>query len=296
MPTASSRILRTDSKTGRFYHITDPVTGNVAQYPSVTTILNCISKPALVPWAAKAERELVSEAAAELYADLHGTPQLPRSMYQLALEQRLGKTKAHIKELTKAAEIGSAIHAAIEWQLKRQLGQRVGAEPMLSDEARWGLMAFEDWAKAVQLRPRAIEQTVWSRTHLYAGTLDLLADLNGPALLTLLERQGPVAATLGEWLRTRDAVTACVDFKSGRAVYPESFLQSCAYSRAVAEMGHGRVDGGLIVRLPKVTSDPAFQVVVVPPARDLFPVFLAARQLWEWSFQTEQARRQARVA
>jgi hypothetical protein len=59
-------------------------------------------------------------------------------------------------------------------------------------------------------------------------------------------------------------------------------LQSVAYQRALSEMGHGRVDGGLIVRLPKVTTDPGFEVVVVPPARELFPAFLAARQLWAW--------------
>jgi hypothetical protein len=155
-------------------------------------------------------------------------------------------------------------------------------------------MVFEDWAKAVQLQPQFIEQVIFSRTHQYAGTMDLCATLDAAALLTVLERQGTVDVTLAEWLRTRNTVTALIDFKSGRAVYPDSFLQSAAYSRALAEMGHGRVDGGLIVRLPKVTSDPGFQVVVVPPARDLFPVFLAARQLWQWQFDEEQTSRAKR--
>jgi hypothetical protein len=286
------RIARTDSQTGRFYTILDRVTGASVRYPSVTTILGVISKPALVPWAAKEERLATSEAAADLYAELHGTQQLPRSMYLLALEQRLGKTKAHTKALAKAAEIGSAIHGKIEWALKRALGQKVGAEPVLVEAAEWGFMAFEDWAKAVQLRPQFIEQVVYSRSNEYAGTMDLCATLDADALLGVLERQGAVDATLGDWLRTRDTVTALIDFKSGRAVYPEALLQSVAYQRALAEMGHGRVDGGLIVRLPKVTTDPAFEVVVVPPARALFPTFLAARQLWQWQ-EEAQARRRA---
>jgi hypothetical protein len=61
-------------------------------------------------------------------------------------------------------------------------------------------------------------------------------------------------------------------------------------------MGHGRVDGGLIVRLPKTAGDPGFEVAVVPPARALFPVFLAVRALWEWTYQQEvayQARKRA---
>ena len=63
-------------------------------------------------------------------------------------------------------------------------------------------------------------------------------------------------------------------------------------------MGHGRVDGGLIVRLPKVTTDPGFEVVVVPPARELFPTFLAARQLWDWPSPKKKriARRRKAVA
>jgi hypothetical protein len=40
--------------------------------------------------------------------------------------------------------------------------------------------------------------------------------------------------------------------------------------------------------LPKVGSDPGFEVAVVPPARELFPTFLAARQLWTWAYQQEQ--------
>ena len=288
---SSSRILRADSNTGRFYHIPDPVTGDVVQYPSVTTILSAIAKPALVAWAAKEERLAVSEAAADLYAELAPRPQLPRAMYQLALEQRLGKTKAHVKALQKAAEIGTQVHGMIEWTLKRALGQRVGPEPALVDAAQWGFMAWQDWAKAVALTPHAIEATVYSRTHQYAGTLDLLATLQAQPLLALLSRQGAVDPALAAWLEARDTVTACIDFKTGRAVYGEAHLQSVAYQRALAEMGHGRVDGGLIVRLPKVTTDPGFEVVVVPPARDLFPTFLAVRQLWAWTFAQEQAYR-----
>jgi hypothetical protein len=293
--TAPPRVARADGKTGRFYTITDPETGTSVKYPSVTTILNVISKPALIPWAAKEERLAVSEAAADLNTDPR-TPQLPRSMYLLALEQRVGKAKAHTKALAKAADIGSAVHSKIEWTLKRALGQRVGPEPVLEEAAEWGFMAWEDWAKAVQLRPRFIEQTVYSRTHQYAGTMDLLADLNAHALLGVLERQGPVTSDLAAWLTSRTTTTALIDFKTGKAIYAEANLQSAAYQRALIEMGHGRPDGGLIVRLPKVTTDPAFEVAVVPNARQLMPAFLAARELFNWTFAQETAYQAKRSA
>jgi hypothetical protein len=290
MPTKSSPITRTDSKTGRFYHIPND-DGTTTRMPSVTTILGSINKPALVQWAAKEERLLVSTAAADLYADLAASPQLPRSMYQLALEQRVGKEKAHSKALAEAADLGSAVHQKIDWILKRDLGQPVGPEPMVPAAAILAVRAFEAWRHAVGLEPLHIEQTIWSRTHEYAGTLDLVARLQAPALLMLLEQQGPVEPRLALWLRARATVTACIDFKTGRAVWPESFLQVAAYSRAFAEMGHGRVDGGLVIRLPKTTTDPGFNVVVVPPARELFPTFLAVRQLWTWQHAQDEAYR-----
>jgi predicted DCC family thiol-disulfide oxidoreductase YuxK len=286
-----ARITRTDGKTGRFYTIPN-ADGTTAKYPSVTTILSAIAKPALVGWAAKEERTMVSTAAADLYADLAASPQLPRSMYTLALEQRLGTTKAHVKALAQASDIGTATHAKIEWVLKTQLlGVAAGPGPVLSEGAQRAFLAFEEWARLVRLRPQLIEQTVFSRTHEFAGTMDLLATLDSAALLSLLEHQGAVDAALAEWLRARAEVTALIDFKTGKGIYSEAHLQSVAYQRALAEMGHGRVDGALIVRLPKTAQDAGFEVAVVPPARELFPTFLAVRQLWQWQFQQDEAWR-----
>ena len=71
---------------------------------------------------------------------------------------------------------------------------------------------------------------------------------------------------------------------------------SAAYSTALVEMGYVLPSVALIVRLPKVETDPAFQVVTVPPAADLFPVFLAAKQLWHWTHANEAAYRARRGA
>lgn len=286
-----SAVTVTSSRAGRFYDITH-ADGTVACYPSVTTVLGAIAKPALVPWAAKEERLAVMEAAADLYADTARLPhQLPRASYLLALDQRLGAAKAHTKALAKAADIGSAAHAKIEWLLKRALGQRVGPEPLVPAAAQLAVAAFEEWRAAVALEPLQVEQVVWSRTHAFAGTMDLLARLHTRRLLEVLRQQGPVAPELAAWLESRETATALVDFKTGKAIYAEAHLQSAAYQRALLEMGHGRVDGGLIVRLQKAATDPGFEVAVVPPARRLYPTFLATRALWQWQFEQEAAAR-----
>lgn len=260
--------IRRDTPNGRFYTLDaiSPLTGTV-DFPSVTHILSCLAKPALINWAANLERELVMTASADLYEDAAAlrTP-LSRDAYLTTLHTRLGQVKAHRRSNDKAKEIGSQAHKAIEVALRRALGQTV-PEPRIGNEALWAYMAFDDWARAHAVRPVAIEQAVWSTLHGYAGTMDLLAHVDGELAL--------------------------VDFKTSKAIYEESFLQNVAYQVAIAEMGHGLPTKGYILRLPKNTDDPAFEVAEVPPLVELFPTFLAICQTWRWWWQAEQRSRAA---
>ena len=255
------QVVRKDGPSGRFYH----VPGDDKPYVSVTHALSCIAKPALINWAANQERTLVVDAAADLYTDLCKTPQMSRATYVTTLQGRLSKQKAHQKELAKAGEIGSQIHSLIEWNLRQTLGQKVGPEPRVTDAAQWGFMSFQDWSNSVSLKPIFIEQVVFSRAHGYAGTMDLLGEVEG-------------ALTL-------------VDFKSGKGIYAEAHLQSAAYRHALREMGHVAPERGLIVRLPKVETDPQFEVAESPSVEELFPTFTAVLGVWRWWFAQEEAYR-----
>src|SRR6266478_5173636 len=199
----------------RFYTI------DGCQLPSVTTILDVIAKPALGPWYAKQERRYFKTAD---------------------------------REKQRAATIGTAIHAGIEWQLRTRLGEDAGPEPVLPDAAAWAVESWKDWATGIALEPLAIERTVYCEVCGYAGTLDLYARVEGA--LTIL------------------------DWKSGRAIYPEAFLQNVAYRHAAARQGLPAAQG-LIVRLPKLLEDPAWEVMPVPKRLTLED-FLAALSLWRW--------------
>lgn len=262
---SSETIRRNDSdkKGGRTYTLPD---GTVV--PSVTSILSVVGKPALVNWAAKTEREMVLEAAADLNDDLpEKAPKMSRMGYLATLEKRIGATKAHTKQLAKAGEIGTQIHNLIEWNLRKELGQAVGPEPQVKDKALWGFMVYEEWRKKVAFRPIKIEQQVWSRRHRYAGTMDWLAWMSpypdSPNLQVL---------TVGDW-------------KSGKAIYDEYYMQVAAYVMAIIEMGHAKppVDA-CIVRLPKVETDPEPEMAVIPWEQIpyLFQSFLAVRDLFEY--------------
>lgn len=264
---AATKPIRKDSAvSGRFYSV------DGESYPSVTHILSAIAKPALVAWSANTERAAVTEAAADLYEEwtAAGLPNMPRSWYLSTLTARLGEVKAHQKALAVAGEIGTQIHAAIEHQMREALGIATGPPPVISDAANWAFMAFEEFAARVGLAPIMVEQTVYSKTHGYAGTMDLLARVNG--VLTL------------------------IDMKSGKSIYPEAFLQAAAYCVALEEMGHPIPAQAMILRLPKIETDPAFEAAIVPSRDELFPVFLATKRLWEWSYAQDAAYRARRGA
>jgi PD-(D/E)XK nuclease superfamily len=254
----AAQVTQINGPDGRFYNVDGEL------YPSVTHILSAISKPALVPWAARVEREAVSEAATALYGELSaGGQPYPASWFAAALAAKLGTVKAHQRTLAKAGDIGTEAHQAIEWLLRTALGAEAGPKPVISAPARIAVAAFKAWALEVQLKPILIERIVYSKTHRYAGTLDLLARVNG--------------------------VLTTIDFKTGKAVYAEAHLQAAAYGAALLEMGYREPAQSLIVRLPKVAGDPPVEVVPVADPAALLPVFLATRQLWAWQYANDQA-------
>ena len=219
--------------------------------PSVTTILDIIAKPALGPWYAREERRYFETAMLEVLS----RPGARDPEYVLAaVAEAVTGVKAADRVKQKAAAIGTAVHAGIEWELRQQLGEDAGPAPHLPEAAAWAVESWKGWARSVTLEPLAIERTVYCLACGYAGTLDLYARVKG--VLTVL------------------------DWKSGKAIYPEAFLQNLAYRHAATRAGLLSAQG-LIVRLPKLLDDPAWEVMPVPAALTLDD-FLAALRLWRW--------------
>jgi hypothetical protein len=237
--------LRDDA---RFYSV------DGRRLPSVTTVLSVIAKPALGPWYAREERRAFETAMLEVASRYRV---LTSEQLLDAVIQAVDGVKAADREKAKAATIGAAAHALIEWHTRRMLGKDVGSEPTVPDAAAWAVEAWKDWARAVEFRPLAVEQTVACLACGYAGTLDWLAEVKG-------------VRTLG-------------DIKTGRAIYGEAFLQNVAYRHAAAGLGLPSSQG-CIVRLPKTVDDPAFEVQWVPETVTLED-FLAALRLWRWQRQ-----------
>src|SRR5262247_1614427 len=100
------------------------------QLPSVTTILEVIAKPGLGPWYAKEERRYFEAAMLEVLT--HPGARDPEYVLA-AVANAVTGVKAAEREKQRAAAIGMAVHAGIEWQLRARLGEDAGPEPRLPD-------------------------------------------------------------------------------------------------------------------------------------------------------------------
>jgi hypothetical protein len=202
--------------------------------PGVTTVLKVLglSTNALIAWSAREERKAVLEAAADVFAE--GTHDDGPAGFVAAVESRIGKAKQHQKLVSKAADIGTAAHAAVQRMLRLELGLPVGPEVEMPEQAQWAFMAFEDYWRKSGLKAVRSEQLIWNVELGYAGTIDIVAE-------------------------DKDGRVGIADLKTSRGTYLDHHLQVAAYCHAAR--AHTPVEWAKIIRLPKNTSDPDFEVV-----------------------------------
>lgn len=229
----------------RFY----PIQGR--RLPSVTTILGIIDKSGpLMGWAVKEERKAIEEAMFNVLSGPHANE--PEKIWEEVQQFIKGKKKAD-RVLKKAANIGTAAHAYIEWLTRKMMKEDPGLEPEIPQESMIAVESWKDWAKEFTFIPLKTEHMVYSMKYGYAGTLDFYGYVKGKL-------------TVG-------------DYKTGKAIYNEAFLQNTAYRYAASELGDHSGDG-IILRLPKTLDDSEFEHQWVPETD--IQAFLACKKLWEW--------------
>lgn len=194
---------------------------NNKYYPSVTQILSVIDKPALRIWFGK-----------QVYM---ATALNPAISEQEALAEPT-------KQSTSAKSRGTAVHDIVE--AYENTGKVAGLEGPFQGYAR----AFESWINSNDIKVIGHEQTVKSEKYHYAGTLDLLVEVNGK--LTL------------------------IDVKTGKDIYPEAHLQVSAYKQALSEDGTELQGAGILL----LQEDGTYKY---EQAKDKLKPFLACKVLWE---------------
>lgn len=141
---------------------------NGKKIKSVTGILGVISKPYLIPWAAKVTVEKMSE----LFKP--GTP-----YDEIEIKQMLDTSKrAHFAIKTTAADIGTLVHKYLEQYIK---GEK--PEELVHEQARKATERFINWVEKNKVKFLLSEQMVYSRKYDYCGTLDFVCVINGKLML-----------------------------------------------------------------------------------------------------------------
>jgi hypothetical protein len=219
---------RRQIRRGGFYWIEE------VPYPRVTSIIDVLDKPALRYWFGK-----------EVYRAMTADP---------TLSEKEALSKPY--EVSESAkDRGATVHSIVEaWRQNQVYLDNVPAP------FRGYARGFYQWVKDNQVEIVEHERTVVSKTHGYAGTLDLLIRLNGNEL--------PLVA----------------DVKTGKDIYEEAWLQLSAYRQALAEQGVETA--GIAVVLLQDNGSYKFQ----HQAQDYLPQFLACKTLWEWQNREDLAK------
>ncbi len=222
----------------------------------VTSITNVIGKPGLIYWAANmaADTFLANMKAGKALDEVQ-----IKNLYDLI------KT-SHSQIKSQAADLGGMIHDWIEQFLKAGIAKKPLPKKPINPEMKNAIDAFLDWTKKNKVKFTETERKVYSAKYKYAGTCDGIATVNGKPTI--------------------------VDFKTGKAVYPEMFLQTVAYQAALEEETGKKFTHNLILRLSqedKKKGITPFEVLETINHRENFKTFLAAKQIYEWQMSNKKA-------
>lgn len=196
---------------------------NGVKFDSVSSVVDTLSKPALVDWAGNLAA--VDATAAALRGDLAGVP--PEEIVERLASLGLGHKAAQ----EEGAARGNAVHTAFDTLAA------TGHPPVLADHPedwRGYLMGAARVWLALNAEPIEHEQIVCHPDYGYAGRFDLLA-------------------------RTHRGRTL-IDYKSakGGRVYPEAHYQARLYAEAMTACDMLAVDAVVIVA---IGPDGAFEVI-----------------------------------
>lgn len=132
--------------------------------PGVTTILDVLSKPALIYWSANQAAEYVRD---------HLKPGVALDEVQInELYERA--RKAHTQKKTDAGALGSLVHNWVEDYIN---GKDPGVP--VNEEMRGAVQRFLDWQKEHEVEFLLAEQPIYSRKNGYAGTADFICTIDG---------------------------------------------------------------------------------------------------------------------
>ena len=221
-------------------------------FPSVTTILNVINKPALIPWAKKQSLEKVKYVLQNHV--MNGTlPEIKSTDDIDAIINEASKTPD--KALQLAGDFGSHAHALIEKVINARIHN--DKEPVITADFKVVMESFEMFCE--QYNPVFVGSEVqvcyrpaYTKIR-YAGTVDAV----------IIHEDNPIV----------------VDFKTSKGINDEHRLQVGAYSHALQTLNKKHLnltgkespfDMAWVVKLGKEKADVVVDKVITLPSYRAF--------------------------
>ena len=223
-------------------------TVNGQRFPSVTTVLRILDKPALVPWA----WSLAVEGAAEINSRKGVIPVTPAYMRQALVDNEWGWWQKR----DAGGLRGSQLHKAIEDLIEHG---KIPSFSEYAEENQGYLRALARWW--VECKPTIIatELKVGSLEHGFAGRLDLIEDDGGEHLILDIKSGGQLKEPIDDSL--------------ARFPYEEHHLQSQGYQIGYEETYEEPIHGGKIINL---ADNGDYRVTPALGGRDQFLAVLNA--------------------
>mmetsp|Transcript_4633 Transcript_4633/g.5730 ORF Transcript_4633/g.5730 Transcript_4633/m.5730 type:complete len:337 (-) Transcript_4633:1723-2733(-) len=253
---ASKEPLRKTIGGNRYYEITDKE-GNLASYPSVTTVLGDVWKGHLKNWAVKVSLEQVEKDLNSQVSDgrLLAAAKSKRlwKTWLKELRDRARKAPNNIRD--EAGNLGTECHDSIDKIVKGEILIETENYDDIPERTLPVVKAFLQWQKDcnIELDPVG-DQFVWSEAFEYAGAMDAIGR----------------DKTTGELV--------AVDFKTSNQISKTYALQIAAYAQAYEEMHGEKVSRAVIVKFNKYAEQ--YEQYDVTDIEIAFNGFKSALYLW----------------
>ncbi len=134
------------------------------------------------------------------------------------------------------AAIGTLAHQMIADHLRKVCTDTSEYTAKQIDQAENSVLSYLEWEKDKEIKPIAIEEPIVSGGYRFGGIIDCLAVIDGDVTL--------------------------LDFKTGKAIYPEMFYQLAAYKQLIVE-AHNKVVTATILRIGRDETE-GFEVANRP--------------------------------
>ena len=152
-----------------------------------------------------------------------------------------------------AGIIGTLAHYLIQCHIQKTEPDLSGYAPDQIDAAENAVISYYEWEGQRNVTPILCEVPLVSEVYRYGGTIDLYAEIDGQ-----------------HWL---------VDFKTGKALYPEMRYQVAAYEQLLIEHDYP-VDGVRILRIGRDENE-GFDDAVLRNRDDDWAIFYHCLRIYE---------------